>query len=253
MTTRDQLNYDPNAPPLTDEEMKSALPSLTNTFRKVTRDKVDPPSQFPFMNISFMLLKEPHEGVYGFFKPRGCYMTEEEAALGAEKTIKYVDSCFIIHTSHMGRWNPITNDKKYSKDRMDVKTEQDEITLRNRALHQESLKNQELKRELEERKEMVKTQSVKSDDFDPESLEYYIKLVVGCKETQGYIRQGEEKLEKLRKTVSERLGTLSELNKRHPEYEKEWLNVYNKTRESVGLTPVTEQDLEKPNILGQLE
>lgn len=253
MTTKDQLNYDKNASPLSEEEMKSAVPELTNAFRKVTRDKVDPTDNYKFMNVSFMFLKEPHDGIYGFFKPRGVYMSEEEAALGAEKTIKYVDSCFIIHTAHMGRWNPITNNKKYSNNQMDVKTEQDEITLRDRALHQESLKNRELKRELDERKEMLKTQSVKSEDLSPDSLEYYTKLFVGIKETQAYIKQGEQKLERLRKTVYERLNTLVELNKRHPEYEKEWLNLYNKEREKVGLTPVTEQELDKPNILGQLE
>lgn len=252
MTSKSQLNYDPKATPLTDEELKNAKSELINTFRKVTRHKIDPaiPRQ-NILNISFMLLEKPHNGVVGFFKPRGAFNDEEEATNSAESIIKNVDSCFIIHEAHMGHWNPITNNKEYSQDLLDVKTKEDEILLRDRAIKEEAKKNQQLQRELQERKEEFK--NLATNEEDPSSLDYYTKKRVTEKELKAYIIQGEDKLKKLRKSLRKISKEIEEKQKLHPEYEKQWLDNYNKFRAAAGVDPLTEDDLLKPNILGQMD
>ena len=252
MTSKSQLNFDPKAPPLTENEMKFARKELISAFPKVTRHKVDPeiPHQVIF-NVSFMLLDKPHNGVVGFFKPRGVFSDEDKATTHAEDIIKTVDSCFIIHQAHMGHWSPITNNQEYSKDQMDVKTQKDELALRDRAMKEAARKNQELKRELEERKEEVKNRT--HDDDNPESLDYYTKKKVAQKELSAYISQGKEKLKVLKKSLRKVDNELFQINKKHPDYCNQWLDNYNKERVRAGLPEIKETDLEQHNILGTMD
>lgn len=245
-----ELKYDPKASPLTDDETKAAVQELVDTFPKVTRNKNDPAILGQeYTNLSFMLLKQPVDGVYGFVKPRGSWPDVDKATLESEKLIKFVDSVFKIHIAPTGYWSPITNNERYASDQMDVKTREQDQALRDRASKEAQARNMEMQREMNERKEQLKDD--KDDtDFDPESLDYYTKKRVSMKELNSYILQANEKMKTLKKSLRKIEKEVKEINRRHPQYMDQWIDNYNKARARVGLDPVSESD--PITVIGQI-
>ena len=246
-------NFDPDAKPLTNEEVKQASQDLIRRYPRVIRYKYDPeiPRQH-ISNISFMLLKEPYDGVYGFFKPRGNWDDDEKATIESEELIQKVDSVFPIHHANVGYWNPITNNEKYTLDQMDVKTKKEDMALRDRAAKENAVKNAQLRKEMEEVKEEIQKLELQPDD-DKDSLDYYTKKRVAQKELNGYILQANEKIKTLKKSLKKVNKEIIELNKSNPTYIDKWLDNYNAARVRVGLPKVEASDLSKPNIIGPIE
>lgn len=249
----DKPVYDPKASPLTKEETENAKKELVSTFPKVVRSKVDPriPHQ-EYTNISFIFLKEPKDGVYGFFNPRGTWEDADKATEESEKIIQNVDSVNKIHIAPTGYWSPITNNEKYSQDQMDVKTNDKDFALRDRAAKDAARKNQQERRELNEKREELK--NLESDiDANPESLDYYTKKKVAQKELNGYLVQANEKIKTLKKSLRKVEKEIKDLSKKHPEYIDQWLENYNKARRRVGLEDIKEKDIEETPTLGHIE
>lgn len=255
MTSKSQLNFDPEAPPLTKKELKEAKKVLIHKFPKVTRTKFDPPiPNQDILNISFMFLEKPQNGVYGFFKPRGAYSLDaNNKSKGAddrsEFLIKEVDSCHVIHQVNMGHWNPITNNEEYTLDQMDIQTKEQEIQLRDRAQKENHIKAQRQKREISEREEELRTND-KLDD--PNSLEYYTTKQVSHHELKNYIKQGKEKLNDLKKKMRNIEKEIVVINKDHPTYVNQWLDLYNKERLKSGLPEVKESEFNNLNFVGPM-
>jgi hypothetical protein len=239
-----------NAPPLTKEETKNACAELIRNYPAVSRHGVDPAIDGQEITcLSFMLLKEPKNGVYGFVKCRGSHRDVDAATKKCETLIKEVDSVFPIHQAKTGYWVPITNNPAYSEDRLDVKTKEQEIALRDQAQKDQVRQTQQKSRELEEKKKEVETRDI---DADPESLDFYTKKKVSQKELKGYIDSGVQKLNYLKKQLKKINKEVLEINKKHPVYIDQWLDNYNKSRENVGLPPITEEALEKMPVMGQM-
>lgn len=246
-----KINYDPNAPPLTNEELQVAAKELIRTYPKVTRHKSDPtiPNK-AVANVSFILFDKPQNGVHGLIKMRGDWPDDNVATKQAENIIQNVDSTQIIHQLHVGHWCLITNNEQYTLDQMDVKTKEDEMTLRDRAMKEQALKNQQKQLELQERREELK---LTKENETEDSLDYYTKKRVARKELQGYINQGKEKLEKLKKSLKKVDNEIEKLDKANPNYTKLWLDNYNKARVRAGLEPISESGLMEVKVLGTME
>lgn len=245
--------FDPNAPHLTDEQTKSAMESnVVRSYPKVVRHKVDPPITGQLItNVSYMLLKQPQDGVYGFLKIRGTHGSDKDALQDAERIIKCVDSCSTIHQAHVGYWIPITNNEKYTLEKMDVKTQENDIALRDKATKENAQKNDEMKRQLQERKEKLETDTKNPED--PESLDYYTKQRVSKMELQKYIKNGEEKMKTLKTSLKKANKRIEKLNKKHPDYVKQWLPRYNEERIKVGLNEINEENMKDQPILGTID
>lgn len=243
--------FQPNASPLNSEELSNASQELIRKYPQVARSADDPPiGRQSIANLSFMLLNEPKDGIYGFVKVRGVWENEDMATQKGEELIKMVDSVFPIHQAQVGRWAPITNNPKYTSDKLDVKTKEQEIALRDKAAKENLAKNQQQRREIEEQREAVKRDDI---DADPNSLDFYTKKRVSQKELKGYINQGLEKLRLLKKQLKKIDKEVLELNKNHPQYIDLWLENYNKQRRKVGLPDLTEEDLNKISVVGPID
>src|SRR5436309_2715392 len=107
-----RINYDPEAPALTDAQTKSAMAALYMEYPKVSRHPTDPPIPNQTISLlSFMLLDEPKKfssgrKVYGFVKFRGSYLDEQYAKKEAAKLVRDVDSSFMIRAAPTGHWVP---------------------------------------------------------------------------------------------------------------------------------------------------
>ncbi len=253
MNSNQDGKFDSDAPPLTKDELESAKKdNMIRSYPKVIRYKNDPriPGQ-EISTASFMLLKEPKDGVVGFIKPRGSF-DSEQATKHSEDIISNVDSIFVIHQLNTGYWNPITNNEKYTLDQMDVKTQKEDIALRDRAAKENAAKNAQLQREIQEQKELLRQENPDETE-DPDSLDYYTKKRVSQKELRGYIMQATEKLHTLKKSLKKVETEIIQLNKKNPTYIDKWLDNYNNARRRVGLEPLTESDLASTKIVGPID
>ena len=250
-------NYKPDAPPLTNDELIAAKADLVRDYPKISRHKVDPSTPDLAMqkiaNVSYMLLKEPIDGVYGFMKVRGTWPDVETATKDDERIIKTVDSVFPIHQAWVGHWVPITNNPRYSQDQMDVKMKEQDAALRDRAAKENNAKNEQMRRELEERKEQLED-TTRDLDNDPLSLDYYTKKKVSERELKTYIVQGNEKLKKLKKSLKKIQDDIEKINVSRPTYRDQWLDHYNKARVKAGLDVVeSELDIDKAPVFGNTD
>lgn len=245
--------YQPDAPDLTIEEMKFAKKEMIDQFPKVARHKFDPKLVGQeFTNLSFMLLKEPINGVYGFVKPRGSWPDADVATSEAERIIKKIDSVFKVHIAPTGHWSPITNNEQFTLDQLDVKTQEQDKALRDRAAKQAAEENESMRRELRENKERLEQDEDDDIDMNPDSLDYYTKKRVTARELNSYIIQGKEKLKDMKKKLRKVEKDYIDIHKKHPEFKEQWLDNYNRARKRAGLEPVTIADLETPNITGPI-
>lgn len=243
-------NINEKASPLTNEELNNAKIELIRNYPAVIRQGVDPVIDRQEIGcLSFMLLKEPKNGVYGFVKLRGNYPDIDTATKKSEDIIRSVDSVYPIHQVKTGYWAPITNNPAFSLDRLDVKTKEQEIALRDQAQKDNAKKVQEQNREMNERKAEVENKDI---DADPDSLDYYTKKRVSQKELRSYIDSGVKKLNDLKKQLKKIDKDILELNKKHPTYIDKWLDNYNGARKKVGLEPQTEEEINNIPIIGQL-
>lgn len=240
----------PNHPSLTQEQTTEAMKELIRNYPAITRHGTDPSiTRQEIGLVSFMLLKEPKDGIYGFIKLRGNYEDVEAATKKSEDIIKNVDSVFPIHQLNVGFWHPITNNEKYTQDRLDVKTNENEIMLRDRAAKENEAKNQRQRKEIENQKEEVKNVDI---DSDKDSLDYYTKKRVSQKNLNAYVNQAYEKIKTLKKSLKGVNKEILELNKAHPSYVNHWLENYNKVRVKSGIEPMTEEEIDKIPILGSM-
>lgn len=240
--------FNSNAPPLTDDETKQAMKELVRTYPKVVRNKCDPeiPRQ-DIGNISFKLLKEPKDGVHGIFIVRGVFEDVDKATDRAELIIKTVDSTVPIHQFYMGYWGLITNNEQFTSDQLDVKTSEQEKALRDRAQKEADLKSEQIKKELKDRKAELEKERT-TEDFD--TLDYFTTQRVSERELRGFIKRKEEDLITQKNSLKKVQGIIGELKKKHPEYDDQWLDNYNKARERAGLVKLTAEDIEKIPIVG---
>lgn len=249
---QNEITYDPSHPPLTSEETAEASKKLIRKYPAVDRHKIDPQLTGQVIsNVSFMLLKEPtQDGVHGFIKIRGVWPDEERANVECENMIKNIDSTVPIHQLRVGYWHPLTNNEKYTSDQMDVQTRDCEMALRDRAAKQAALKNAQLRKELDERKEDLK--NVEGSTDDPTSLNYYTMKKVSQNEIKGYYKQAFDKLEKFKKDLKESERIIKDMNKKYPKYQDMWLDNLNTQRVKAGLPEITEDDLNKIESVGPI-
>lgn len=245
--TETSLNM--NTPPLTDDETKAATEFLVSEFPRVARHKVDPPVQNQsFAVLSYMLLEKPVEGVHGFAKVRGVFSDAELATQHSEKLIKEHDSLFKIHIVPVGHWVPVSDNERFSSDRLDVKSRGQEMALRDRAAKEAEDKNKEMQRELKEQKEQLEKDESDVDN-DPESLDYYTKKRVTEREIYGYIQAVEDKAKMLKKSLKKVREEIVGLNKAHPTYDDLWLENYNTARRRAGLPAIEASSIRGPEVV----
>lgn len=243
--------FQPDAPPLSKEETKIAAEDLIRRYKKVYRYRNDPKIEGQEISgLSFMLLKEPIDGIHGFVKVRGTWPGPETATKKCEEIIENVDSIYPVHLANVGYWHPITNDPKYTQEKIEVKTEEQLKATQDRAAKHEQVKKEQYERHVSERKEQLKIASQAGDDDDKNSLNYYTKKRVAIRELTGYIDNGKEKLARLKKKLRKLKDEVVTLNKANPKYMDQWLANYNDARTKAGLPQVTEQEIANIPFMG---
>jgi len=251
----------PDYPPLkyNDAVGKAAVEGqIFQEYPHVVRSMEDPAVDCQkYGMLSFMLFKEPRmfasgKRVYGYVKLRGNYGSKEACFVEASKIVREVDSKFQISFAPVGYWVPITDEDAFVKEKVDVRTSDDETHLRDAAVKE---KEAEERRKVKEIKERQKELEEDGDIYDhPESLKYYsMKMVTEIRlmETrEAYQKNLDSIQDNLTKTQKE----LYKLKIANPHYVEQWIDCYNEERHKAGLpnyVPSDEQMKEHDDALAK--
>lgn len=231
----------PGYPPLKsdDDVGRAAVEGQIFTYPKVVRKDFDPPiTAQSYGNVSLMLFKEPKKTksghpIFGFMKLRGNHETEMVSYEGAKKIVREVDSKFQIRLAPVGHWVPITEDDKAVKEIYDVRSSDQEIHLRDEAVKEKESYARKIANELRENEKKLKDGA---DIYDnPESIDFYtMKRITDMRLTEAY-QAAFRKIDEMQKKIGEQRIILKTLEKNHPEYTDQWVDVYNEQRKKSGL------------------
>uniref|UniRef100_A0A6C0LXY0 Uncharacterized protein n=1 Tax=viral metagenome TaxID=1070528 RepID=A0A6C0LXY0_9ZZZZ len=233
---------DPIAPPLTDVETRAAVPVLVDVYPKTIRSNIDPPIHGQQVaNISLMLFDGVKNGVSGFLKVRGVWPDVDNATAKASSIIREVDSLNMVHLIPVGHWVPITERKEFTKDTIDVGSEQDVIQLNDEATKKKQAEDARKIREIREAEERVKDEKT-DPNYDKNGIDYYTMKRVTQKEVTTRVKQVEDQLRMMKKSLDEVSKEIHSLNKKHPTYRDLWVDHYNEARRKSGIAEYKEED-----------
>lgn len=230
----------PDYPPLksSDDVGKAAINEQVFTFPQVVRKNADPPiSSQHYGNVSFMLFKQPRiyrdKPIYGYMKLRGNHESEVTARHDAYRLVREVDSKFQVRIAPVGAWVPITESDVVVKELYDVRESDQEIHLRDEAVKEKEEYAKKIATEIRDAEERLKNGPDIYDDC--ESLDFYaMKRVTEMRLTEAY-HASLRKIEELENKVGEQRIILKTLEKNHPNYKGEWVDVYNRERSKTSL------------------
>lgn len=230
--------FDSDADSLNKSQTIEARKHLVS-YPTVVRQNVDCPiGNQSFANISYCLFKEPRKlstgkNAYGLLKVRGAWPSTDVAVNEASKIIKEVDSKNKIQIVPVGHWVPISEEEAFNRESIDIKTHEDESALRDAVVREKEAEQRKIMREIREREEQLKTEKDIYDD--PKSLKYYtMKRVTHLRlfEEHQLIAKKFEEIKKILDTVRSEVKNLDD---EFPEYDTEWLEMYNQERSKVSL------------------
>ena len=171
------------------------------------------------------------DGVYGMFKVRGSYDTEDECDERAEHLIRTVDSYHKIFTTYVGRPFPATNSSKWSADtnEIDIKKKVTEVISKDI-----KRQRQEEKKEIEDIKEREKKlmEDVEKD-FDP--YERYIELRVKKAQLVWTYLETQKKMDEMKQSIINTRAEIKELDEEDPSFLTSYRDKYMSARQEAGL------------------
>jgi len=228
----------PGYPPLTGTVGEAAVQGQVVRYPQVVRTRVDPIILGQTTGlVSFMLFKEPRKlstgkPVYGYVKLRGNFPDADAAVDGSHKLVREVDSKFPVRIAPVGHWLPITEEDGFCRERIDVRTSEEERHIQDLAMREKMKETERIKQELKDREEEVKAGDIYDD---PTSLTFYAMRRVTemklCEEEERLKRQ----MKSLTVTHTKVLKELKRLERDHSEYTSQWVDRYNEERRKSGI------------------
>jgi hypothetical protein len=236
------LPVDPVRDNLTAEQLESAQELKNTNFMKLEfprsrKVRVDPELNHQrFALISFIPSKNAtpdEDGCFGVAKVRGVFANIEEADEWANNLIRNYDSYAEIDFVPVGREFPVMADNMvYVREtrEVDVRKILDKTTKE----YLDKKREQE-KQQIEEIKQRQKELQELPQEEDKDSIDYYIKLRV--KRATSLMRKDEARavMNQCAQVIDATGVELNEVEEKHPEYAKEYLEQYEKALKDTGI------------------
>lgn len=196
-------------------------------FHKEIRSLLTPTQQKKLDDII-----EDEKHIYGVGKIRGSYNTLPEAEDASEKIIQNIDSTNSVFICKIGDPFPLVT-KGFAEEvkKIDVKNIIEQSMIEN--IRQKRLREQKEIEEIKQREQQL-TQPIEASPYISE-LDNYITMRVSLAHT----RYEKDKLIEREKDLSVRekdvISKLLEMDKKNPDFQKDYMDRYNAGRKSVGL------------------
>jgi len=233
---------------MNDAELEEALNDLLKPYPRVDRVWSDP----TYNNQNFFLFSfvpsakaiPDEKGMFGVFKVRGVFSTQNEMNTRAETIIRDIDSYHTIYHSIMGRAHPITPDpEKFVRENTEVDIKSMTGSLINEAVKQARDKEQKEIQEGNQRQKDYLTGDRK-EVVDNAEIDEYTEKKVKRANLIFAILDLKTNIRKFKKSLRETVKSLSELNRKNPAYERDYMARYRKASEEAGI-PETDNTIIK--------
>lgn len=240
--------FDEDYPELKGNVGRAAVNGQVIPYPKIVRTNSDDPlPNQVFGLLTFVVFKDPHttssgQKVLGLAKLRGNYVDEESCKRQAGKIVREQDSKNVIRVAPVGQWVPITEDTSFVQDQIDI-TEEGERSLRGEEFKKRQKEQERMMREIEERKK----QCIEEDLYDDKkACKYYSMRRVTHLTLIEHQQSLEKRLAENSQKISTVLKELKGLDAEFPEYDGQWVEVYNVERRKAGIHDftVTEKEIE---------
>lgn len=236
-----QTTYNLGAPPLTEEEVKSAMKELNvntfvNKFPRFEKFYADPQLQNQnYALVSFVPSKgatPDTDGVYGMLKVRGTFSSEDEAMLRAEYLIRNGDSYHSIYNTYVGRPFPLSSSKKYITDTTDVDIKKKIVESTSTEIRKKRDEERQTMKEIQEReKELLADVEQK----EPDPYDSYTELMVKKAQLTWTYHQTMGKMEEMKKNIVKARAEISKMRSENEDYHTKYFDRYMDARKKAGL------------------
>lgn len=224
---------------------EAVIDGETIEYPMLVRSEIDPPVDNQYFGaISFVLADEPRKLsngsiIYGLAKLRGNWADADLAKQGCTKIIRTTDSKYPTKIAPVGKWIPIIKGNAFTKENIDVPVD-DERVSKEKVLEELKKKREKEKADFDKRIEELKNEGDLTSDSD--SLKFYITRRQAFMFLVNQEEEEIKKLEDIRQKIKKASLDVIDLEKTHPEYNDQWLEVYNKERASIGAQPFVEDE-----------
>lgn len=211
-------------------------------FPRTMKTLVDPPlNGQTYALVSFVPSPgaiPDEEGCYGIAKIRGTFSNMMEADSWSENIVRNCDSYAVVDFAYVGKPFPLMRDNTmYCSETKEIDIRRKIDTTTKAELKSKREKDQKDMREVQEREaELYKDiEDEKERTFD--DLEFYTQ--VRAKKAQLMMAQEEadRKIKEASKILKKVNHELTELEDKHPEYKKQFLEKYKSALASIGAQP----------------
>ena len=247
------LEVDPTSNNLTKEEYKEARKELVKDafvkfrFPRILKSRIDPPLNGQQYSLHSFIpapgASPDKDGVYGIFKNRGNFNSEQEANERCELLIRTIDSVNEIFIGYTSKEFPLTLNSNWCSEtkEIDVKNKLDEVArLKYKEQREKDQKDME---EIETRQKKLLSDNKELKQESKDDLDYYIMLRV----KYANLKLSKEDLETKIKNVSELLENskkeIKEMTEKYPEYKEKYMAKYQNALSSSGI------DIEKNPLI----
>lgn len=238
----------PIAQSLNPDELKVAIRDNVCNHREFIRDDRDREIKEQQVGIvSFKFLETPlqlpdGELFFGWYKLRGNHPDEQTATAEATNILKHYDSKSKNKLIQVGAWSHLTSSKMFTKEF----TEYSENQFLNRIKKEEAEQKEQVEQIRAREKKLSEEQ-----EFDPESLDYYITKNVSLSHNEYTLKKALERVKQCRKNIDTVSAELKRLDKKYPQHKEDALGRYNEERVAAGMEPV--KSFEAANLIRAAE
>jgi hypothetical protein len=232
--------------PLTTSQTKEAHKDLHDSsfvrkYPEVERSYADPVMRDQMFGlVSFVPAKGAtanKSGVFGFAKLRGNYSTMVGADERSKSLIRYHDSYNQISTCYVGRPFPLTVNKKFSEEVIEIDVRRETAESMSEAIKRQRKKDQREVDEIKDREKLLREDV--ENDADP--YDVYITSKVKKAQLVWTYKEHMNKMEECKGLIIKTRAVLKDLDEKHPDFQDSYFEKYKKARVDAGLKETTEE------------
>ena len=203
------------------EESYYSLKQLANTYKLL--EKRLPPMDQEFCIYAYFLYSEPKDGVHGKQIFLGGYPTKKRALLEVHNITKQTghDSMYISETCS---WEDIDSVKRFDRTfKLDSRLKTEEL--------QEQFEKEVIRKDEEDQKREELSNGIELQgemEQDPTTIDHYVHNWFNVIRNKSSYEYHKEQMEYYEKMYNKRADKVRKQYKNQPEYEDQWLEIYEK-------------------------
>jgi hypothetical protein len=239
------LEVDPIANNLSKAEYKEAKQILVKDafvkfkFPRIYKTRIDPQLNGQQYSLHSFIPAQgatpDKDGVFGIFKNRGNFSSQNEANEHCELLIRSIDSVNEIFIGYVGKEFPLTLSSNWCEEtkEIDVKNKLDDIA-KSKYKEQREKEQKEID-EIQDRQKKLLSGNSEAKLESKTDLDYYITLRVKFANLKLSRENTKKQLQREQELIEKSLSEIKQMNTDFPQYKEEYMSKYKHALESSGI------------------